>query len=285
MKASWDTQVYCLIGDPVAYTLSPVMHNTAFKKLGINGLYLAFRVPTGKLREAVEGMKALGFKGFNVTIPHKVEIIRFLDGLDRLAARIGAVNTVKNDGGRLIGYNTDGEGALRALEEAGVSPKGKNVVVLGAGGASRAICFTIAKLARKLVIANRTEDKALKLAERLRAELGVNVEVCRLLEEELAPMLAEAEILINATSVGMYPEVENSPVSSALLRRDLTVFDIVYKPLKTRLLREAELKGAKTVDGLAMLVHQAARAFEIWTGVTPPVEEMRKAALKEVRQG
>ncbi len=285
MKASWDTQVYCLIGDPVAYTLSPVMHNTAFKKLGINGLYLAFRVPAGKLREAVEGMKALGFKGFNVTIPHKVEIIRFLDGLDRLAARIGAVNTVKNDGGRLIGYNTDGEGALRALEEAGVSPKGKNVVVLGAGGASRAICFTIAKLARKLVIANRTEDKALKLAERLRAELGVNVEVCRLLEEELAPMLAEAEILINATSVGMYPEVENSPVSSALLRRDLTVFDIVYKPLKTRLLREAELKGAKTVDGLAMLVHQAARAFEIWTGVTPPVEEMRKAALKEVRQG
>ncbi|RLI29340.1 MAG: shikimate dehydrogenase, partial [Candidatus Hecatellales archaeon] len=194
MKVSWDSKVYCLIGDPVAYTLSPAMHNAAFQALNMKGVYLAFRVPAGRLREAVEGMKALGFQGFNVTIPHKVEIIRFLDSLDELSSRIGAVNTVKNEDGRLVGYNTDGAGALQALREAGVNPEGKNIMVLGAGGAAKAICFVLAGLAERLTIDNRSEASSVKLAEMLRAELGAEVEACTLNSIEMGERLKKTEI-------------------------------------------------------------------------------------------
>lgn len=282
MKLDWSTEAYCLIGDPISHSLSPTILNAAFKQLGLNCVYLAFRVLREDLEKAVKGIKALGFKGFNVTIPHKVEILKFLDELDETSKIIEAVNVVKRENELLKGYNTDGFGALRALEEAGVNVRGRSTLVLGAGGASRAICFTLAKEAGKLVIANRTLDRAVKLASDIKFKLGVEVKPISLKYEDLKHEAVDADIIINATSVGMYPHVDECPVDPNLIEEGKTVFDIVYKPLKTKLLREAEARGAKTINGLSMLVYVAACSFEIWTGLKPPVQVMFNAALKKI---
>jgi len=232
------------------------------------------------LAQAVEGLRALNVRGFNVTIPHKVAIIPLLDGLDPLAEKIGAVNTVVNNDGELRGYNTDAEGFLRALLEHGIKPKGKKVIVLGAGGASRAITYILAEKGAHLTILNRQQelDWAEDIAQLIREDHHKEVKVLEL--GHLAEALADADLLVNATSVGMSPAIEDSPVPAKLLDKVPVVFDIVYNPIITRLLREAGAAGAKTIGGLDMLAWQGALAFEMWTGQTAPIDLMRGEAIK-----
>ena len=279
---SGKTKVCGIIGDPIEHTMSPVMHNAAFKKFGLDYVYLPFRVKKEELGKAIEGMKALNIRGLNVTIPHKVAVIPFLDELDPLADKIGAVNTIVNDDGVLTGYNTDATGFLQALIERGIEPKEKSVVILGAGGASRAISFILAERGAHIVILNRLLelDWAEELADRISQTFSREVEALELNGENLARVLEKAEILVNATSVGMSPDVNETPVTSDLLKPDLAVFDIVYNPIKTRLRREAEAIGATIISGLDMLVWQGALAFEKWTGRKAPVDLMKEEAVK-----
>jgi len=276
------TRICGIIGDPVEHTISPAIHNAAFEKMGLDYLYVPFRVEKDELGKAMQGMKALNMRGLNVTIPHKVAVIPFLDELDPLAEKIGAVNTIVNDNGVLRGYNTDAAGFLQALLEKGIEPKGKNVVVLGAGGASRAISFILAERGANPVILNRLleMDWAEELANRLSEVFRKEVKALELNKENLAKVIEKAHILVNATSVGMSPNIDETPVASHLLKSELIVFDIVYNPFKTRLLREAEMIGAETISGLDMLVWQGALAFEKWTGLKAPVDIMMKEAIK-----
>lgn len=276
------TQLCGIIGDPVEHSMSPAMHNAAFARMGLDFCYVPFRVKPEDLPQAVAGMKALNIRGLNVTIPHKVAIIPLLDELDPLAEKIGAVNTVVNENGVLQGFNTDAIGFLEALIQKGVEPKGKKVVVLGAGGAARAVSFMLAERRAHLIILNRRLelDWAEALAGQLAQTFGQGVEALELTGENLARALEEAYILVNATSVGMSPNIDETPVTSDLLRPSLVVFDVVYNPVKTKLLGQAEQIGAQTISGLEMLVWQGALAFELWTGAKAPVELMKKEVIK-----
>ncbi len=276
------TRICGIIGDPIEHTMSPVMHNAAFKNKGVDYVYLAFRVKKEELGKAIEGMRALNIRGLNVTIPHKVAVIPFLDELDPLADKIGAVNTIVNDDGVLRGYNTDATGFLQALRERGIEPKGKSVVILGAGGASRAISFILAERGAHIVILNRLLelDWAKELARRILRTFAKEVEALELNRKNLAIVLEKADILVNATSVGMSPHINETPVTPDLLRPNLVVYDIVYNPIKTRLQREAEVAGATVISGLDMLVWQGALAFEEWTGLKAPVNLMKEEAIK-----
>jgi len=279
---SGTTRVYGVIGDPIEHTMSPVMHNAAFKELGLDYLYVPLRVKKEELGKAVESMRALNIRGVNVTLPHKVAIIPFLDELDPLAKKIGAVNTIVNDGGVLTGYNTDATGFLQALLEKGVESEGKKVVILGAGGAARAISFILAERGGHLVILNRLLelDWAEELAQRVSKVSKKEVKALELNEKNLEVVLEGADILINATSVGMSPDINKTPVPARLLKPGLIVFDIVYNPIQTRLLKEAEAAGAQTIGGLDMLVWQGAIAFEKWTGQKAPLDLMKREAIK-----
>jgi len=282
MSISGKTRLCGLIGDPVEHTMSPAMHNAAFRELGLDFLYVPFRVKREELGKAIAGMRALSIKGLNVTIPHKVAVLQFMDELDPLAEKIGAVNTIVNDDGLLKGYNTDATGFLQALLERGIEPEGKNIVILGAGGASRAVSFILADRGAHLVILNRLLelDWAEELAGRISQIFSKEVEALELNRENLIKALGKADILVNTTSVGMSPNIDETPVASDLLRPSLVIFDVVYNPIKTRLLREAEMAGAKTIVGLDMLVWQGALAFEKWTGRKAPIELMREEAIK-----
>ncbi len=283
MTVNGKTRVCAIIGDPVEHSLSPVMHNAAFKKLGLNLVYVAFTVTPTELKTAVLGAKSLGLQGLNVTMPHKNAVISHLDAVDSTAKSIGAVNTVLNNQGKLIGYNTDGSGAMIALQENGVYPEEKKMVLLGAGGAAKAIAYQAAQDVEELVILNRTPEKAKKLAEALKS-FGAKVKAGTLSSEVLKQELPTTDILVNATSAGMHPDVDSSPVPSDLLHSDLSVMDIIYNPLETRLLKDAKSAGAKVVSGIEMLLYQGAVAFEIWTNCPAPVEVMRKAALNELEK-
>ncbi len=263
MKPDASTTLYGIIGHPVSHSLSPAMHNAAFNALGINGVYLAFDVTD--LPSAVKGIKALGIKGLSVTIPHKVEIMGFLDEVDEVARRIGAVNTIVNRDGRLWGGNTDWIGAVKALEEQ-TQIEGKRAVVLGAGGSARAVCAGLKERGALVHIVNRTVENARKLAERFDCSWSGF--------DEIQDM--EGEILVNTTSVGMEPDSHKTPVPSAITERFSIVMDIVYAPLKTRLLDEAEKAGCVTINGLRMLLLQAVAQFELWTGEKAPVDVMEK---------
>jgi shikimate dehydrogenase len=282
MNISGKTKICGLIGDPVEHTMSPAMHNAAFAELGLDYVYLPFRVRAEDLRSAVTGLKALNVRGFNVTIPHKVNIIPMLDEIDSLAGKIGAVNTVVNDGGKLAGYNTDAAGFLKALLEQGVEPGGKNIVILGAGGASRAISYILADSGARLTILNRKLelDWAVELARHIREDLAGEAGALELAAENLATALEKSDILVNATSVGMAPDKDASPVPAGLLKSALIIFDIVYNPVRTKLLHEAATAGARTVGGVDMLAWQGALAFEKWTGQPAPVGLMRNEAVK-----
>jgi len=284
MGISGKTKVCAIIGDPVEHSLSPIIHNAAFKELGLNLVYVAFTVTTRELQTAILGAKSLGLWGLNVTMPHKNAVMNYLDEVDSTAKSIGAVNTVLNNNGRLIGYNTDGNGTMIALQENGVYLKEKKLVLIGAGGTAKAIAYQAAQDVEELVILNRTPEKAKKLAEMLKKSFGKKVKGAALSSEVLEEELETTDILVNATSVGMDPDVNSSPVPSSLLRRDLCVMDIVYNPLETRLAADAKSVGAKVVSGIEMLIYQGAVAFEIWTNCLAPVEVMRKAALNELEK-
>ena len=282
INISGKTTVCGIIGDPIEHTMSPAMHNAMYKAMGLDFVYVSFPVASAELGQAIAGMKALNIRGLNVTIPHKVAVIPFLDRLDVLADRIGAVNTIVNDKGALTGFNTDAMGFLKALVERDIEPTGKKVLLLGAGGAARAIGFILAEERAHLTILNRKQELswAKDLADCLSQNYAVKVSAGELNRKNLREAIASADILVNATSVGMSPNVSQSPVPADLLCSNLVVFDIVYNPYQTQLLREAKEAGAQTISGLEMLVWQGALAFEKFTGKQAPVELMREAALK-----
>jgi len=276
------TNVFGIIGDPVEHSLSPGMHNAAFKELGLDNIYVPFQVKAENLEDAILGAQSLGIKGFNVTIPHKKEVINYLDYLDIAAGLIGAVNTIEFGKNGAVGHNTDGIGAVKAIEE--VTPvKNKKVVVLGAGGASRAITFQLLLSGvDNLIIANRTVEKAIELKTDLDEKLDHEVRVSGL-DEKLTQEIKDTDILINTTPVGMYPNIHQKPVlNAAMMHQELVVNDIVYNPLKTGLLKEADKAGAKSISGLKMLMYQGVEAFKIWTGIEPPVEIFQNALMKEL---
>ena len=280
MNIKGSTNIVGLIGHPVEHSFSPPMHNAAFKKLGMDYAYVAFDVGSQNLKSAIEGAKSLGIKGLNVTIPHKIEVMKYLDEIDEVASLIGAVNTI--DFKDLKGHNTDGIGAVRAIEEV-TSIKDKNVVIAGAGGASRAISFYIAKYgADKLTILNRNVAKAQKLAGDV-ADSNLISDVGSDSISEISSYLADADILVNTTPVGMHPNVNDTPVASASeMHGDLVVFDAVYNPNETVLLKEAIKAGAKPVYGIKMLLYQGAESFKIWTGRDAPVDAMEDALRKTI---
>ena len=285
MEISGKTRVCCVIGDPIEHTLSPLIHNAAFKHLKLDFVYVAFRVRKEELENAVKGMRSLGVHGFNVTMPHKNAIIKYLDEMDSTAKFIGSVNTVLNDDGKLVGFNTDGVGALKALKEKQVRLDGGKLLLLGAGGAARAIAFQLALEVEELTILNRDGEKARQLAEDLRRKFDKKIVGDALSASLIKEKLKDADILANATSVGMHPNTEQTLVNREWLRPDMTVMDIVYNPLETKLIKDAKAVGAKVVYGTEMLVFQGAASFEIWCKRPAPVEVMRKAILSRIQGG
>ena len=270
-----------LIGWPVAHSLSPAMHNAAFKALGLDWRYDLLPVPPGELEAAVTDLRAGQYAGANVTVPHKSAVMAYLDGIDDAARSIGAVNTVVVRGEGLLGYNTDAPGLVGAVDDAGLELSGRRALVLGAGGAARAVVYALARAGCAVTIYNRTVMRAASLAAHVQKQ-GLSGAVGWLPGEEALRELdlARLDLLVNATSLGMWPKVDESPWPEGMpLPSHWAVFDLVYNPLQTRLLREARQAGARTIDGLGMLVRQGVLAFELWTGCTPPADLMREAAL------
>ena len=276
MDINAHTQFCGVIGNPVEHSLSPAIHNAAFQKLGLNFVYLAFRVEV--IGDAIKGLRALGnFRGASVTIPHKVAAVPFLDTVESTAGHIGAINTIVAEGGRLAGYNTDATGALRALREGGADLVGRHVVMLGSGGAARAIAFALGTEGRidRLTLLGIDERERQSLRQDLRAKSGLAVQDAALDQEALRAVLPEAQILIHCTPMGMSPKMEGTAVPASLLHAGLTVMDIVYNPRETRLLRDARAAGCRVIPGLEMFLHQAAAQFELWTGQAAPADVMR----------
>ncbi|MFZ5563779.1 MAG: shikimate dehydrogenase [Thermodesulfobacteriota bacterium] len=278
------TKVCAVIGNPVGHSLSPAIHNAAFAALDLNFVYVAFRVEHAGT--ALAGMRALeNFRGMSITIPHKIEAISHVDDIADLDRAMGAINTVVNENGRLIGSNTDGPGALKALESAGVNTPGKTVLLLGAGGVARAIAFTLAWQAGIAELVLLDIDNA--LLERLSSDLknGTSVTVTASICDDtvLKRAVAKADIVIHCTPVGMHPRTDASLVPAALLRQGQTVFDVVYNPLETRLLRDARAQGLKTVSGVELFIHQAVLQFEKFTGTAGPVDVMRRVVMEHLK--
>jgi len=280
------TQLCAVIGSPIEHSLSPAIHNAAFDHLGLNYVYVAFRVRD--VSSAVAGVRGLGIRGLSVTIPHKVEVIKHLDEVDEVAERIGSVNTIVNDGKKLKGYTTDGTAALRSLEEKGVDINGKRILILGSGGVARAIAFTLimkerpASLAIGGIIKNEL-DRLVQDVKGLSSLDSKHLTGFVVNEKSLEEKLQNVDILIQCTPIGMHPETDNTPVPKRLLRDSLAVFDVIYNPLKTRLLREAEETGCVVVSGIDMFVYQAALQFELWTGKQAPIDVMKKALLENLK--
>lgn len=281
MTISATTQLCAVIGDPVEHSLSPQIHNAAFQANGLNMVYTAFHVKRGDTRRAMDGLRALGIRGLSVTIPHKMDIIPHLDEVDEVALNIGSVNTVVNDEGYLRGYSTDGMGAVRALNAGCVDPAGKRILVIGSGGASRAIVFTLATLSPipELTILGIDEPELRGLAGDMAERTKLVPSASLLSSESLAEAMNWAEIVIHTTPIGMTPKVDATVVPKELIEPRHVVFDVVYTPLQTRLLREARSVGATSIPGIGMFVHQAAIQFELWTGVEAPVDLMTDTVL------
>ncbi len=287
MNVNGQTKLVGLIGHPVEHSLSPAMHNSAFAALNLNWCYVPLPVHPERLGEAVAGLRALGFVGANVTVPHKEAVTSYLDRVTPEAQAIGAVNTIAMSSvvvreGRSVGYNTDWQGFLTALSEGGFDPQGKRAVVLGAGGAAKAVVYALAHAGAQVTILNRTAVRAQVLVQDFVSLFpSSSLLSLPLTPQTLKEQTAEVHLLVNTTPVGMWPEVDQSPWPENLpFPGHLTVFDLVYNPRQTRLLRQARAAGAKTIGGLGMLVHQGAAAFQLWTGEKAPVETMREAAGK-----
>jgi shikimate dehydrogenase len=278
------TKLCAVIGNPIAHSMSPAIHNRAFAELGLDYVYVAFRVEN--LAAAIAGMRALeNFRGLSVTIPHKVAILEHLDEVAEVDRGIGSVNTVVNEKGRLEGHGTDGPGALAALTDAGVKLAGRNVTILGSGGAARAIAFTLATKAKpaRLFLLGVIEPELQALARDLSRKTSVEVKGALLDPQRLAACVSDSQILIHCTPVGMHPDTRASLVPKSLLHRDLAVMDIVYNPLQTRLLADAAARGLTTISGVEMFVNQAVIQFELWTGKKAPRTVMRNVVLRNLR--
>ncbi|NKE05177.1 shikimate dehydrogenase [Mesobacillus selenatarsenatis] len=272
-------KLFGVIGDPIAHSMSPAMHNDLFELYGIHAVYLPFHVSKGNLEAAVKGLKALGVSGFNVTIPHKTEIIPHLDKVDPLARAIGAVNTVKNENGLLVGYNTDGPGFVKGLEYLAADLGSRSALIIGAGGASRAIYFAMAQSGiGKIDLYNRTDEKAKELVSSCPYEVE-----SRVIDKETAEKsLPDYQLVIQTTSIGMVPDTESLPLLPENLKQNTIVSDIIYNPLQTKFLKEAAKRGAAVQNGVGMFVFQGALAFEIWTGIFPDIERMEANVLRNL---
>lgn len=281
------TQVFCVLGHPIGHSLSPAMQNAALQAMGLNGVYVAFDVAPEALGEAVEGLQALGVAGVNCTIPHKVALIPLMDELTDDAAFIGAVNTIVFRDGKRYGHNTDAPGFLAALRAAGVDPAGKRAVVLGSGGSARAVMVALAQAGARLTVANRTLDRAQELQRDLNRKIpaGPGVEIVPLSEDALGPAVEAADLLVNTTSVGMHPRVEEMPpVPLDAVHENLFVYDLIYNPLETRLLRAIRERGARGTHGAGMLAHQGAQALELWTGKPAPADLMERIIIETLER-
>ncbi|MDE2059122.1 MAG: shikimate dehydrogenase [candidate division NC10 bacterium] len=273
-------KVFVLFGDPVAHSLSPVMQNAALQAAGIDGLYIPWRVKSVGLPIAFESLRAMdNFGGANVTIPHKEQAFALVDTLTPEAAAVGAVNSVVARDGRLLGANTDGPGFLRSLhEEAGFLPRGKPAVILGAGGAARAVAWSLAEAGAELVVVNRTVERAQSLAEFVHQAIGTPVIGLGLDDPRTPARVRNCALVVNTTSVGLIPS-DPPPIDPSLLQPGALVYDLIYRPRETALLREAKRRGCQVLGGLGMLLYQGALAFELWTGQKPSEEAMRHALV------
>jgi len=276
-------KIFGLLGYPIKHSFSPTMHNAAFKVLGIKAEYRLFEKKPKELTDFFKKLRSGSIRGVNVTIPYKEEVLRYLDELSQEAELIGAVNTILVKSESLIGYNTDGSGFILSLrKEARIDPQDKKIVIIGAGGASRAISVHLAQeKAENIILSDIVPDKAEKLASYIRKNIS-RVKVSAVKKEELNSGVRTADILINATPVGMKPD-DPLPIDPRILHPRLLVCDLIYNPPKTRLLIEAEKIGAKTLNGLGMLLYQGALAFTIWTGREAPIEIMARALEKELK--
>ena len=280
------TKLIVLLGNPLGHSYSALMHNTVFAQLNMDCLYLPVEVTAENLSAVFSGLTRMNVGGFNVTIPHKQRIMELLDEIDPLAKAIGAVNTICLQEGRTRGYNTDGEGFLKSLEEElSISIDRQNVFVIGCGGAARAIVMTLASRgAERIFLCNRTASKAEALATEINRKFSAKAEVVTQEPRAMATALRSCHILVNTTSLGMHPNVDEIPLDEGLLFKNLAVADIVYNPLITRLLQVSRTKGCRIVDGLGMLVYQGAAAFRLWTGIEPATDAMFAAVRRNMHQ-
>lgn len=274
MSISARTKICMIIGDPVEHSLSPAMHNAAYRALGIDDqfVFVASRVAITDIETVVKAVRMMGIRGLTCTIPHKIEVMKYLDWIHPIAKKIGAVNTVVNEDGTLRGYNTDWSGVTTPLEQV-VSLSGKNVALIGAGGASRAMAFGVVERGARLTIYNRTIQKAQDLAH----ELGNMVETRHSSALQEKGILHDVAVILNGTNLGMGETIDKTPVPQEAIEPHHIVFDAVYAPRQTRLLREAKAQGARVIEGIEMLLHQGTAQFELYTGKKAPVEVMRSA--------
>ncbi len=282
LKNSTPTNIICLFGHPIEHSMSPIMHNVAFKDLGLDYVYIAIDITPNSLKQAFEVVRALDIKGANITVPHKETSLKFVDEISPLARRIGAINTIKNEKGWLIGRNTDASGAKKALKEADIDLNGKNIMILGAGGAARALAHSFIEEANNLVIVNRSSNRGKRLASELTGAYHKKVLYKKFKNKIFENILPSIDILINATTIGMLPNIHLSPIPKIFLHEDLTVFDIIYNPLETLLMKEASEIGCRVLGGLDMLIFQGVLSFEWWTNKIPNIELMKKTILNEL---
>ncbi|MDO5825116.1 MAG: shikimate dehydrogenase [Methanosphaera sp.] len=277
------TKVVAVIGNPIEHSLSPPMHNAAYKQMGMDYVYVAFKIEKDNLSHLIESAKTMGLVGLNVTIPYKTDIIEYLDEVDDTARRINAVNTIRFKDGIAKGYNTDGTGAVKSIEKY-TELKNKKVLVLGAGGASKAITFTLLNHGiNSLTIANRSRDNAIQLIDNLKKQTGFD-KINYVDIEQADTILDSVDIIINTTPIGMYPNVDaDTPIKTEKINENHVVMDIIYNPLETKLLKNAKDNGATTISGTNMLINQGITAFEIFTGKTPSYESFEKALLEQLK--
>ena len=286
MNHAQDAKLYGVIGHPIGHTLSPLMHNTAFKALGIDGSMSAYDIEPGSLKEALQGFVSAGFGGLNVTIPHKEAIIPFLDDIDDEARVVGAINTVKFDGRSTTGYNTDIHGFLRTLEPFRTSIEGGRFLVLGAGGVARAVVYVLLRYFEtgQLVVASRSLARASDLAENFRETSPAKLAVLTFQDPQITRVFEASNVIINATPAGMTPSISEMPLANPPFRKEHVVVDLIYRPIVTEFLRRASEARAQTVSGLEMFIHQGARSFELWTGKAMDIPLARKVLLEKLHQ-
>ena len=272
-------KTYCIIGDPVYHSLSPSMHNAAFNSLSLNCTYIAFRVPKGQLEESINALRAVGISGFNVTIPHKVDILKYIDHLDSSAVKATAVNTVHNVNGTLKGYNTDIFGFIEPLRKRNINFNGMDILLLGAGGSAYAVIAALSeeKGINKIIISNRTQEKASILANKGK-DLGLECQVIEM--ENIKHIAVKSHLIVNTTPIGMNDE--QSLIDYEHISKNTIVYDLVYKPVTTNLLENAKYAEAEVVYGYEMLLEQGARAFEIWTNLQAPRQIMKKSLVGDI---
>ncbi len=268
------TKTFAVIGDPIDHSLSPTIHNAAFRELGLDCTYIAYRIPKAELSSGLESLKSIKVTGFNVTIPHKIEMLKYLDDIDEDCKVIGAINTVVNNDGKLKGYNTDLQGFLEPIKKRNLEIKNSNVLLLGAGGAARAIVMSFVKeKAISITIANRTKENAESLVDFAKKN-GIEAKSCTL--DKIDPN-SGYKFIVNATSIGL--KDEPSPIDTSMINQDTVVYDIVYMPMNTNLIKQSKKIGATVIYGYEMLLSQAAKSFEIWHNIKAPYDTMKKAIV------